>query len=132
MNILYYIPAVLGILFIGVGVYNGWKMRCLIRHCSQPVKGTIKGFDVKTLKSGDMYFPVVAYNVNDTAYRSRYEIGDSEWNFEAGDIVDIRYNPNRPEEIYLDHNQSIFRQYASPFFIIIGGLLFIVAYYKWM
>lgn len=132
MKFLYYIPAILGVLFICVGAYHGWKFRRLTRRCSVPTKGIVKGFDVKKMKSGDMYYPVVAYNIDGRSYRSRYEVGDSEWKLEAGDEIDIRYNPAQPEQIYLDHAQSFLQQYASPFFIVVGGLLFIVAYYKWM
>ena len=42
MNMLYYIPAVLGVVFIVVGTYHGWKLRTLTRHCTAAKTKRIK------------------------------------------------------------------------------------------
>ena len=65
----------------------------------------------------------------DVIFLGRDGFGQDEWDYTAGDELDLRYNPADPQEIYLDHVQSVWQQYASPFFIIIGGLIFIAAYY---
>ncbi|MCH4179216.1 MAG: DUF3592 domain-containing protein [Megasphaera sp.] len=129
MSVFYYLPAALGILFIVVGTYHGWKLRALTRHCKVAAKGTLLGFEEKKMKSGSLFYPVVQFTAQGTTYKSRYDYGDSEWKIVAGDTVDLRYNAENPQEIYLDHEQSIWQQYASPFFIIVGGLIFIAAYY---
>lgn len=129
MNIFYYFPAVLGILFIAVGTYHGWKLRALTRHCKVPAQGTLLGFEEKKMKSGSLYYPIVQFTINGKIHKARYDYGDAEWHISAGDSVDLRYNAANPQEIYLYHEQSVWQQYASPFFIIIGGLIFIAAYY---
>ena len=129
MSIFYYVPAVLGVFFIAVGIWHGWRLRALTRHCTAPATGTVMQFDVEKNKSGDMYYPVVRFSVHDKQYTARYTFGNSEWSFEAGNTVDLRYNPSRPEEIYLYHEQSTLQQYASPVMIIVGGLIFIATYY---
>lgn len=130
LHIFYYLPAVLGVLFIAIGVRHGWKLRALTRRCKIPAKGELLGFQEKKLKSGSLYYPVVRFQSEDgQTHEARYEVGDAEWEMQAGDEVDLRYNPDHPEEIYLDHIQSWWREYASPFFIIIGGLIFIGTYY---
>ncbi len=129
MSMLYYIPAVLGVLFIAVGVYHGWKLRALTRHCTAATTGKLLGFEEKKMKSGSLYFPVVEFTVQNKTYKSKYKIGNAEWQSVAGDAVDVRYNPSNPDEIYLYHEQNIWQQYASPFFIIVGGFIFILAYY---
>lgn len=129
MGILYYVPAVLGILFIAIGTYHGWKLRAVTRRCTAPAKGKLLGFEERKMKSGSLYFPVVQFKVKGKPYKSRYDFGEAEWDIVAGDVVDVRYNPNNPDEIYLDHTQTLMQRYASPFFIIIGGLIFIATYY---
>lgn len=129
MNIFYYVPALLGILFIAVGTYHGWKLRALTRHCKVAAKGTLLGFEEKKMKSGSMYYPVVQFTADGKTCKARYSYGDAEWDIVAGDSVDLRYNAADPQEIYLYHGQSWWQQYASPFFIIVGGLIFIAAYY---
>lgn len=129
MSVFYYIPAVLGCIFIIVGTYHGWKVRALTRHCTKAATGKLLGFEEKKMKSGPLYYPVVEFDVDGKTYTSRYSIGNAEWQCVAGDMLDLRYNPANPDEIYLYHEQSLWQQYASPFFIIIGGFIFIVTYY---
>lgn len=129
-RIFYYLPAILGVIFIAVGTYHGCKFRGLTRRCKTAAVGTLLGFQEKKMKSGTLYYPVVRFKTKDgETYQARYEFGDSEWDCQAGDELDLRYNPENPQEIYLDHEQNKWQQYASPFFIIIGGLIFIAAYY---
>ena len=33
LHIFYYLPAILGVLFIAVGTYHGWKFRGMTRRC---------------------------------------------------------------------------------------------------
>ena len=131
MSVFYYLPALIGIVFIIVGAYHGWKLRRLVRRCKAAATGTVLGFEHKQMKGGDMYFPVVEFTAGGKTYQTRYGFGAGEWDIVAGDAVSLRYNPDQPEEIYLYHTQSLRQQYASPFFVIVGGLIFIFAYY-WM
>lgn len=129
MSIFYYLPALIGIVFIIVGTYHGWKLRRLVGRCKAAATGTLLGFEQQKSKSGDRYFPVVEFSDGEQTYRARHGFGSPEWDIVAGDEVDLRYNPDNPEEIYLYHKQSLRQQYASPFFVIVGGLIFIFAYY---
>ncbi len=129
MSIFYYLPAVIGVVFVVIGAYHGWKLRSLTRRCTAAATGTLLGFDQQKRKGGDLYYPVVQFDAGGRTYKARYQFGGAEWQIEAGDAVDLRYNPARPEEIYLYHEQRVWQQYASPFFIIVGGLIFIAAYY---
>lgn len=129
MNIFYYVPAFLGILFIAIGTWHGWRLRAVTRHCTKAATGTIMQFDVEKNKSGNMYYPVVRFTDGKEQHTTRYAFGNTEWSFSPGDTVDLRYNPANPDEIYLYHEQSTIQQYASSFMIIIGGLIFIATYY---
>jgi hypothetical protein len=132
MEIVHLVPAAIGILFIVVGGFHGYKLRKLTRRCTEAATGTVIGFKKKKLKSGELLYPMISYTVGRNTYMGQYSIGDAKWNMAKGDTIDIRYNPADPKQIYLYKQQSRMQEYASPFFIIIGGLLFIIAYYKSM
>ena len=59
LQIFYYLPAILGVLFIAVGTYHGWKFRGMTRRCKVVAVGTLLGFEEKKMKSGTLYYPVV-------------------------------------------------------------------------
>ena len=52
LQIFYFIPAILGTLFIAVGLYHGSKFYSLTRRCTQEGMGTLLGFEEKKMKSG--------------------------------------------------------------------------------
>ena len=82
------------------------------------------------MKSGTLYYPVIRFTSQDgKTHRARYAFGNAEWNYVAGDELPLRYNPDNPEDIYLHRVQSLWQQYASPVFIIIGGVIFMLSYY---
>ena len=62
MSIFYYLPALIGIVFIIVGTYHGWKLRRLVGRCKAAATGTLLGFEQQKSKSGDRYFPVVEFS----------------------------------------------------------------------
>lgn len=128
-NILYYIPALIGVALIVVGGLHGYKLRRLIRRCTAPAQGTLLGFVEEQRKGGNIYFPVVSFSADGREYKAKYAFGNTEWSWVAGDAVSLRYNPANPEEIYLYHEERPWQQYASPVCIILGGCIFIAAYY---
>ena len=108
LQIFYFIPAILGTLFIAVGLYHGSKFYSLTRRCTQEGMGTLLGFEEKKMKSGTLYYPVVRFTSQDgKTHRARYAFGNAEWNYVAGDELPLRYNPENPEEIYLHQVQSL-------------------------
>ena len=122
LQIFYYLPAILGVLFIAVGTYHGWKFRGMTRRCKVAAVGTLLGFEEKKMKSGTLYYPVVRFQTKDgQTYQARYAFGDAEWDYTAGDELDLRYNPADPQEIYLDHVhlaavcQSLFHHRRRPY-----------------
>ena len=81
LQIFYFIPAILGTLFIAVGLYHGSKFYSLTRRCTQEGTGTLLGFEEKKMKSGTLYYPVVRFTSQDgKTHRARYAFGNAEWN----------------------------------------------------
>ena len=82
LHIFYYLPAILGVLFIAVGTYHGWKFRGMTRRCKVAAVGTLLGFEEKKMKSGTLYYPVVRFQTKDgQTYQARYAFGDAEWDY---------------------------------------------------
>ena len=54
LQIFYFIPAILGTLFIAVGLYHGSKFYSLTRRCTQEGMGTLLGFEEKKMKVGPL------------------------------------------------------------------------------
>lgn len=128
-NILYYIPAVIGVGLIILGGMHGYKLRRLIRRCTVPASGQLLGFVEEKRKGGNLYFPVISFQADGQEYQARYAFGNTEWPYVAGDEIGLRYNPDNPEDIYIYHEEASWREYASPVCIILGGFIFIAAYY---
>ena len=79
LQIFYYLPAILGVLFIAVGTYHGWKFRGMTRRCKVAAVGTLLGFEEKKMKSGTLYYPVVRFQTKDgQTYQARYAFGDAD------------------------------------------------------
>ena len=58
MSIFYYLPALIGIVFIIVGTYHGWKLRRLVGRCKAAATGTLLGFEpvFRDCRGADFYF----------------------------------------------------------------------------
>lgn len=128
MDLLRQIPLIMGVLFIAIGVFHGWKLRSVVRRCNVYADGVVAGFHEVKTRSGVMYYPVIEFSVEHKKIRAEYKFGASEWDFKAGDKATLRYNPGNPEEIYLYHSLPLWKQYLSPLCIIIGGLIFVWTY----
>ena len=128
MDLLRQIPLIMGVLFIAIGVFHGWKLRNVVRRCTVYADGVVAGFHEVKTRSGVMYYPVIEFSVEHKKIRAEYKFGASEWEFKAGDKATLRYNAENPEEIYLYHSLPLWKQYLSPLCIIIGGLIFVWTY----
>uniref|UniRef100_UPI00402691BC DUF3592 domain-containing protein n=1 Tax=Megasphaera micronuciformis TaxID=187326 RepID=UPI00402691BC len=128
MDLLRQIPLIMGVLFIAIGVFHGWKLRSVVRRCTVYADGVVAGFHEVKTRSGVMYYPVIEFSVEHKKIRAEYKFGASEWEFKAGDKATLRYNAENPEEIYLYHSLPLLKQYLSPLCIIIGGLIFVWTY----
>lgn len=128
MDLLRQIPLIMGVLFIAIGVFHGWKLRSVVRRCNVYADGVVAGFHEVKTRSGVMYYPVIEFSVEHKKIRAEYKFGASEWEFKAGDKATLRYNAENPEVIYLYHSLPLWKQYLSPLCIIIGGLIFVWTY----
>ena len=108
MDLLRQIPLIMGVLFIAIGVFHGWKLRSVVRRCTVYADGVVAGFHEVKTRSGVMYYPVIEFSVEHKKIRAEYA--------------------ENPEEIYLYHSLPLWKQYLSPLCIIIGGLIFVWTY----
>ena len=43
MDLLRQIPLIMGVLFIAIGVFHGWKLRSVVRRCTVYADGVVAG-----------------------------------------------------------------------------------------
>ena len=63
MDLLRQIPLIMGVLFIAIGVFHGWKLRSVVRRCTVYADGVVAGFHEVKTRSGVMYYPVIEFSV---------------------------------------------------------------------
>lgn len=98
-----------GVMCITLSMYLRHKANILITKCTSKCKGVLKeicenlreyredGYNYEKI----YYFPIYEFEVNGKKYKIRDTTGDiSQENLKIGKIIEIKYNPNNPEECY--------------------------------
>lgn len=100
-----------GAMCITLSMYLKRKANNLIVKCTSTCKGVLNEICEKLREYRDedgrhnrkkiYYFPIYEFEVNEKKYRIRDTTGNlSLENFKIGEIVEIKYNPENPEECY--------------------------------
>ena len=74
MDLLRQIPLIMGVLFIAIGVFHGWKLRSVVRRCTVYADGVVAGFHEVKTRSGVMYYPVIEFSVEHKKIRAEYKL----------------------------------------------------------
>ena len=124
------IPVIIGIGFVclGIGIRrNEEKKR---RNCIMPVIAVVKDYVRERMDhdtdSVHMYcwFPVYEYQVDDVLFCRKASIGDSKQIYQIGQEVELRVNPDDPEEFY---NTREKQRLIGDVFLGVGVLLLAIA-----
>lgn len=99
-----------GIMCITLSVYLLHKANNLIAKCTSNCTGTLNEICEKLREYRDedghnrkkiYYFPIYEFEVNGKKYKIRDTMGNfSPKNLKIGKTVEIKYNPEKPEECY--------------------------------
>lgn len=99
-----------GIICITLSAYLWHKANYLITKCTSNCKGVLNEIYKELSEYRDKdghthkqiyYFPIYEFEVNRKKYKIRDTTGNvSQKNFKIGKIVEIKYNPENPEECY--------------------------------
>lgn len=103
-----------GLIFIAISIYLKNKTDYLIRKCKSKTKGILKevGEVVREHSDDDHYykrihyFPIYEFEVQGKKYQTRgTKEAFSKYYFKIGEIVDINYNQENPEESYKEGDE---------------------------
>ena len=115
-----FIPAILGVVLMGVGVYSYFRAGELVKVCTEKAVATVVDMreDIDTSSEGMryMYYPIVSYEADGRTIEKELGGGSNTPAYRINDKIDILYNPAKVEEfIVAGENQNIT-------WIILGGL----------
>ena len=119
---------IVGVIFLGVGIFMFIRNNNLIKKCTEEVDGIV--VDMKEDYSSDddgtsyIYYPIIEYKVGEEIIKGTMDKGSSNPSYKIGDKVTILYNPNNKNEFIVkgDKSSSIF----SVVFIGLGILVIIL------
>ena len=115
-----FIPAILGVVLMGVGVYSYFRAGELTKVCTEKAVATVVDMreDIDTSSEGMryMYYPIISYEADGRTIEKELGSGSNTPAYRINDKIDILYNPAKVEEfIVAGENQNIT-------WIILGGL----------
>lgn len=115
-----FIPTIIGVVLIGVGVYSYFRAGELTRACTEKAVATVVDMreDIDTSSEGMryMYYPIVNYEANGQTVEKELGSGSNTPAYHINDKIDILYNPSKVDEfIVAGENQNVT-------WIIFGGL----------
>lgn len=120
-----FIPIVIGLIFIIVGMYLVWKQK-KISESGISTEGIIYDFETeysKTTNSGSLT-PVVRFLTEDKTWiTEKTSIGTLPGLFKKGETINVIYLPEDPKTFFIKDKRS---RWGIYFFVFIG-IIFIVA-----
>jgi hypothetical protein len=117
---------VIGLLFLGIGIYlfiDGIKKK---RICTAFTDGIVRDFERTYKPAGGGYHMKYSYIVNDIEYFHTNKISGGRLIFNEGDKIKVYYNPTKPEQCYSRAGMIVKSYIISIFFIILGSVCIIV------
>ena len=101
-----------GIMSIALSIYLKNKENDLIKRCKNQCSGTLNEFSEELREQQDQdgiyhkkkfYFPIYEFEVHGKKYKVRGTTGNRvQEDFKVGEIVEIKYNDQNPEECYVE------------------------------
>ena len=124
-----FLPLIVGIVFVGVGIFLYTHGAHLKKVCTSSNQATVVDFeqDIDNESNSITYYPIVEYEVNGKKYNSRYSTGDTTHKYSVGQKITILYNPDNPNEYYIEGDNS--DNIGAYICIGVGGLVTILGIY---
>ncbi|MBR0059938.1 MAG: DUF3592 domain-containing protein [Selenomonadaceae bacterium] len=115
-----FVPAILGVVLIGVGVFSYFRAGELVKVCTEKAVATVvdmrEDIDTSSDEMRYMYYPIVSYEADGRTIEKELGSGSNTPTYRINDKIDILYNPAKVEEfIVAGENQNIT-------WIIFGGV----------
>lgn len=104
------LPLIIGIIFIGVGIFMFISNNNLVKKCTEEVEAIVVDMkkEFSSDDDGDMYtyYPIIEYKVGEDTIKSTMSKGSSNPEYKLGDKVTILYNPNNTKEFIIKGDKS--------------------------
>lgn len=109
-----FMAIIVGILFLGVGVFLYVKNENLVKNCTTEVEAIV--VDMKQELSTDsdsttyMYYPIIEYKAGEDTIRVTMDKGSSTPEYQVDEKITVLYNPKKVKEFIVkgDNSSSIF------------------------
>lgn len=102
---------IIGIIFVGVGIFMFIKDRNLVKNCTEETSATVVDFEEEFQTDDDgstyMYYPVIEYNVGEQTIKSKMDKGSSTPAYKLNEKITILYNPNKTNEFIVKGDKSL-------------------------
>lgn len=123
------ICGLIGIVFTVVGIVCSIADRCKQLRCTEKTNGVILEIEQETTYDGGtmtttLWYPVYQYYIDDIYFEKTSDVGFSKKIFHKGQAVEIYYNPNDYNELYVEAAKTK-KTYAL--YVLIGLLCITVA-----
>ena len=118
-----------GIVVIAVNLFLNSSLKNQAARDTEPATATVVDYFIGTANSsaddiGDtVYYPVVTYEVNGETIESQYTQYDYNENYDIGEQIDIKYNPDDPEEFVIVGDKAF---ESGNYWTIIGGAALLI------
>ena len=103
------ILSIMCIIFLSIGLSTKNKYRKKKMFCTKKTQAEITDIEKVTTSSIDssetlryMFFPHLKYTANGKEIEVKHYFGNAQPKYEIGQIIDIFYNPEKPEDYYID------------------------------
>lgn len=119
-----FLVLIIGIIFLGLGVFLYFKNDNLVKNCTEETLATVvdmkQEFADSDSSSTYIYYPILEYQVGDNTVRVTMNRGSSTPSYNINDKITVLYNPNKTKEFIVKGDKS-----SNIFTIILGviGLL---------
>jgi len=116
-----FIPAILGVLLIGGGVFSYFRAGELSRVCTEEATATVVNMREELDSTTDggiryVYYPIIEYQANGQTISGEISSGSNSPIYSINETLTVLYNPNKTEEFIVKGENP----YIAAF--IIGGI----------
>ena len=121
---------IFGIILVLLGILMSFSTRTSKKECTETTKGVIVEI-ISSNKKGNVtrrttFYPVVEYTVNSKTYRHKVTNPGHRNMFEEGDTMEIHYDPQSPDNAYVDRETNQ-QSGLGVLLFIMAGLMFVGA-----
>lgn len=114
---------VVGVIFILVPFFMNKSRKKKAEKCNCTTTATVVEYICYRGDDCNTYAPVYAYWVNGTEYQKTSTCSFSRRKYAIGDKVELRYNGENPEMIYVESEQFIYKFVSVILYVVGIGML---------